>query len=100
MTTNPSAEWTGRQIVQAFPYDTAPRYLLRDRDGVYGKEFSKKVKSCGIKEVKIAPRSPWQNPYAERVIGSIRRECTDHFIVLGEQHLRRILRLYVGYYNE
>jgi hypothetical protein len=81
------------------PWDAAPRYLLRDRDGVYGAAFRRRVKGMGIREVLIAPRSPWQNPFAERVIGSIRRELLDHVIVLGERHLRRLLREYAGYYN-
>jgi len=87
------------RVVQAFPYDTAPRFLLRDRDGTYGKRFRQCMANMGIEEVLIAPRSPWQNPYAERVIGSIRRECLDHVIVLGEHHLRRIMAEYVDYYN-
>ena len=100
VTGNPTAEWTGIQIVQAFPCDTAPKYLLRDNDGIYGEAFRGKVEALGMEEVKIAPRSPWQNPFAERVIGSIRRECLDHMIILGESHLRRVMKEYVGYYNE
>ena len=100
VTAYPTAQWTAQQIVEAFPYDQAPRYLLRDRDGVYGKWFQKRVKGMGIEEVIIAPRSPWQNPYAERIIGSIRRECLDHMIVLNEQHFYRILAEYFCYYNE
>ncbi|MBA7603097.1 hypothetical protein ES703_10200 [subsurface metagenome] len=99
ITTNPTAQWTAQQITEAFPYDTAPKYLIRDRDGVYGKDFRKRVKAMSIQEVIIAPQSPWQNPYAERVIGSIRRECLDHFIILNEKHLLRILDEYVDYYN-
>ena len=90
VTTHPSAEWTARQIVNAFPYEEVPRFLIRDRDGIYGEYFQNRVKSLGIEEVPIAPRSPWQNPYCERVIGSIRRECLDHVIVLDEVHLKRI----------
>jgi len=91
VTEHPTALWTAHQMVEAFPDDTAPRYLLRDRDKIYGEEFRRRVKGMDIKEVPIAPRSRWQNPYSERVIGSIRRECLDHVIVLGENHLRRIL---------
>ena len=87
------------QIVEAFPWDTAPRYLLRDRDGVYGHYFRRRVDGMDIREVPIAPRSPWQNPYVERMIGSIRRECLDHMIVLSEQHLRRIIAAYLRYYH-
>jgi len=99
VTDHPSAEWTAQQIVNAFPWDTAPRYMLRDRDGVYGPYFSRRVDGFGVDEVRTAPRSPWQNPYVERAIGSIRRECLDHVIVLDERHLRRILREYVDYYH-
>ncbi len=99
VTASPSAEWTAQQIIQTFPYDTAPRYLLRDNDGIYGDRFVGRVKGMGIEEVRIAPRSPWQNSYCERLIGSIRRECTDHLIVFSARHLRRILRSYVSYYH-
>lgn len=99
VTDHPTAEWTAQQITEAFPWDTAPRFLLRDRDGIYGDEFRQRVKNMGIEEIRTSPRSPWQNPYAERVIGSIRRECLDHVIVLGEQHVRRIMASYVDYYN-
>ncbi len=99
VTEHPSAEWTGRQLIEAFPWDTAPRYLIRDRDGIYGRDFGRRVKTLGIKQVLSAPRSPWQNPYVERVIGSIRRECLDHVVVFNEIHLRRILRGYVCYYH-
>ena len=99
VTTHPSAEWTARQIVNAFPYEAAPRFLIRDRDGIYGEYFQNRVKSPGMEEVPIAPRSPWQNPYCERVIGSIRRECLDHVIVLDEAHVRRILTDYFAYYH-
>ena len=99
ITRNPSAIWTAQQIIEAFPFDTCPRFLLRDRDRIYGEYFRKRVKHMGIDEVLIAPRSPWQNPYVERVIGSIRRECLDNFIILGETHLCRILREYVEYYT-
>ena len=99
VTANPTAAWTAQQVVEAFPEDTAPRYLLRDRDRIYGPAFRRRVDGLGISEVLTAARSPWQNPYAERVIGSIRRECLDHVIVLNEQHLRRVLRTYLGYYH-
>jgi transposase InsO family protein len=99
VTANPTAEWTAQQIVDAFPEETAPRYLLRDRDAVYGSAFRRRIDGLGIHEVLTAARSPWQNPYVERVIGSIRRECLDHVIVLNERHLRRVLRTYLAYYH-
>ena len=99
VTDSPGAAWTAQQRVEAFPWDTAPRYLLRDRDGVYGNAFRQRVRAMGITEVLTAPQSPWQNPYAERLIGSIRREGLDHVIVLGERHLRRILASYFRYYH-
>jgi putative transposase len=99
ITDSPSAFWTGQQIVQAFPWDTAPKYMLRDRDGKYGEGFIRRVESMGIKQVLTSARS-WQNPYVERIIGSIRRECTDHVIVFNEKHLRRVLTLYFRYYHE
>jgi putative transposase len=88
-----------QQIVEAFPFDSSPKYLLRDRDRIYGLEFRKQVDAMGIQEVLSAPRSPWQRAYVERVIGSIRRECLDHMIVLDEGSLRRTLRSYFRYYN-
>jgi transposase InsO family protein len=99
VTANPYAEWTAQQIVDAFPYEEAPRFLIRDRDGIYGDYFKDRMKSMGIEEVLIARSSPWQNPYCERVIGSIRRECLGHVIVLDERHLQRILTDYFGYYH-
>jgi putative transposase len=99
VTTHPYARWAAQQIVDAFPYGEAPRFLLRDRDGIYGNYFQKRVKDMGIEEVPIAPRSPWQNPYCERVIGSIRRDCLDHVIVFNEAHLYRILTGYFHYYH-
>jgi transposase InsO family protein len=90
ITEHPTAQWTAQQIVEAFPWDTAPRYLLRDRDSIYNADFQQRVRNLGIEEVKTAPRSPWQNPYCERVIGSIRRDVLDHIIVLNENHLRRV----------
>jgi transposase InsO family protein len=100
ITANPTAEWTGQQIAESFPFDEAPRFLLRDNDSIYGKDFTKRVESLGIEEVPTAPHSPWQNPYCERVIGSIRRECVDHMIVLNEKHLHRVLTSYFEYYHE
>ncbi len=99
VTDHPYAEWAAQQIIDAFPYDQAPRFLLRDRDGIYGDYFKKRVKDMGIEEVLIAPRAPWQNPFCERVIGSIRRDCLDHVIVLNEAHLHRILTEYFRYYH-
>jgi putative transposase len=89
VTDTPTAQWTAQEIVQAFPWDTAPRYVLRDRDAVYGVAFSRRVQAMAIHEVKTATRSPWQNPYVERLIGTLRRECLDHVVVLNETHLRR-----------
>jgi putative transposase len=99
VTEHPTARWAAQQIVDAFPDDSAPVYLLRDRDAVYGDTFRLRVKGMGIAEVLTAPQSPWQNPFAERLIGSIRRECLDHVVVLGERHLRRILTAYFAYYH-
>jgi putative transposase len=100
VTPYPTARWTGQQIAEAFPYDEAPRFLIRDRDGVYGRDFRERIKHLGIEEVVIAFRSPWQSPYVERLIGSIRRECLDHVIVFNGAHLMRILRAYFEYYHE
>ena len=100
VTEHPTAEWTAQQIIDAFPDEEAPKYLIRDRDGIYGEYFRKRVAGMGIEEVLTSPQSPFQNPYAERVIGSIRRECLDHLIVLNEDHLRRILRSYFNYYHD
>ena len=99
VTEHPTARWTGQQIIEAFPWDTAPKYLLRDRDAIYGSQFQRRVKSMGIEEVLTAPRSPWQNAFVERLIGSIRRDCLDHVIVLNEWHLKRILIGYFEYYH-
>ncbi len=99
VTANPTAQWTAQQITEAFPFDETPRYMIRDRDGIYGDFFRKRVKNMGIDEVRIAPRAPWQNPYCERVIGSIRRECLDRVIILNEVHLKRILTSYFDYYH-
>ncbi len=99
VTEHPTAQWTAQQLVEAFPFDSAPRYLLRDRDAIYGEQVQRRIRSLGIDQVITAPRSPWQNPYVERVIGSIRRDCLDHVIVSNERHLRRILRDYFDYYH-
>lgn len=96
VTAHLSAEWATEQIVQAFPWDTAPRYLIRDRDSVYGQDFRQRVQAMGIHEVLTAPRSPWQNAYTERLVGSIRRECLDHLMVLNESSLRRVLKSYTS----
>ena len=95
----PTAAWTAQQIRNAFPWDTAPRFLLRDRDGTYGHNFRACLEAMEIDEVLTAPQSPWQNPYVERLIGSMRRECVDHVIVLNERSLHRILRSYIDYYH-
>jgi putative transposase len=99
VTEHPTAAWTAQQVVEAFPDDTAPRWLLRDRDAIYGEAFRQRVAGMGIGEVLSAPSSPWQNPYAERLIGSIRRDCLNHVVVLGEQHLHRVLAGYLAYYH-
>src|SRR6201993_2035335 len=99
VTANPTAEWVARQITEAFPWDGAPRYMIRDRDRIYGTVVTRRLRAMGIRDKPIAPASPWQNGFAERLIGSIRRECLDHVVVLGEEHLRRILKSYADYYN-
>jgi transposase InsO family protein len=100
VTINPTAEWIARQITEAFPWNGNPQYLIRDRDRVYGTMVTRRLRAMGIRDKPTAPASPWQNSFAERLIGSIRRECVDHFVVLGEAHLRRILRAYARYYND
>ena len=100
VTANPTAEWIARQITEAFPWNEAPHYLIRDRDRIYGAVVTRRLHAMGIRDKLTAPASPWQNGFAERLIGSIRRECVDHIIVLGEAHLRRILRSYARYYND
>ena len=100
VTGHPTAEWVARQLTEAFPWQEAPRHLIRDRDAVYGGVFLKRLSGMGIRDHPTAPRSPWQNPYAERLIGSIRRECLDRVVVTGEAHLSRILRRYADYYNQ
>ena len=100
VTAHPTAEWTGQQLREAFPFEQIPRYLLRDRDGIFGVEFRKDVAAMGIKEVLSAPRSPWQRAYVERVIGTIRRECLDNVIVLNEASLYRHVKSFLAYYHE
>jgi transposase InsO family protein len=100
VTTNPTAEWIARQITGAFPWDDAPQHLIRDRDRIYRTIVTRRLRAMGIRDKPTAPASPWQNGFVERLIGSIRRECVDHFIVFGEAHLRRILRSYARYYND
>jgi len=99
VTQHPTSQWLFHQVTEAFPWDTAPRYLLRDRDASYGSYFSNRVEAMGIAEVMTAPGSPWQNAYVERVIGSIRRECLDHIVSFNERHLRRVLCSYLDYYH-
>ena len=99
ITEAPSAFWTGQQLVDAFPFETPPKILLRDRDGIYGSDFVRRVAGLGMDEKLIAPRSPWQNPYVERLIGSLRRECLDHVIIFNERQLHRVMREYLDYYH-
>src|SRR6266540_727073 len=99
VTAHPTSEWIAQQITEAFPWNEAPCYLVRDRDGIYGAAVTRRLRAMGIRDKPIAPSSPWQNTYAERLIGTIRRECLDHMIVFGETHLCRILRKYTAYYN-
>ncbi|MGH9631971.1 MAG: integrase core domain-containing protein [Bryobacteraceae bacterium] len=99
VTAHPTAEWTAHQLREAFPWDSAPRYLLRDRDRIFGHHFVEQLKAMGIKQVLSAPRSPWQRAYIERVIGTIRRECLDHVIIFNEESLRRHLGSFIGYYH-
>jgi len=100
VTRNPSAEWLAQQMAEAFPWNTAPTYLVRDNDRAYGQVFQRRIRAMGIRDRPISPRSPWQNPYAERLIGTVRRECLDHVLIVGERHLRRMLASYSSYYNE
>jgi transposase InsO family protein len=100
VTRNPSAEWLAQQMAEAFPWNTAPTYLVRDNDRAYGHAFQRRIRAMGIRDRPISPRSPWQNPYAERLIGTLRRECLDHVLIVGERHLRRMLASYSSYYNE
>jgi transposase InsO family protein len=99
-TANPTAEWVARQLTEAFPWNEVPQFLIRDRDQIFGALVRRRLAAMGIRDRPIAPASPWQNGFAERLIGSIRRECLDHIVVLGEGHLRRILRAYASYYND
>jgi transposase InsO family protein len=94
-----TATWTSLQLTQAFPFESAPRFLIRDRDGIYGSRVIDTLAALDIEQIVTAPHSPWQNGYCERVIGTIRRECLDHVIVLGETHLRRVLKEYLAYYH-
>jgi transposase InsO family protein len=100
VTAHPSQDWTMQQIREAFPWDQGCRYLLRDRDAIYGDDWVEMTKGLGIEEVITAPRSPWQNPFVERLIGSVSRECLDDIIVWNERSLRRTLRSYFAYYQE
>jgi transposase InsO family protein len=100
VTAHPTVEWISRQITEAFPWDNVPRYLIRDRDASYGQVVAHRLRAMGIRDRPVAPRSPWQNGHVERLIGSIRRECLDHVIVFGENHLRRIVKAYATYYND
>jgi transposase InsO family protein len=99
VTENPTAQWTAQQIVEAFPWDSAPKYLLRDRDAIYAGAFQQRIRGMGIEQILSAPRSPWQNPFVERLIGTLRRDCLDHVIVLNDRHLRRIVGRYLDYYH-
>lgn len=100
VTARPTARWSAQQVIEAFPFDEVPRFLIRDRDAIYGHDFRERVKHMGVEQVVIAYRSPWQSPYAERLIGSISRECLDHVIVFSEDHLIRILTAYFEYYHQ
>ena len=100
VTTNATADWIAGQITEAFPWNEAPRFLIRDRDRIYGDVALRRIRAMGIRDKPVAPASPWQNGFAERLIGSIRRECLDHLVILGEAHFRRVLRTYARYYNE
>jgi transposase InsO family protein len=100
VTRHPTAEWLAQQIVEAFPWERAPTYLVRDNDGAYGPVFRRRVRAMGIRDRPISPRSPWQNPYAERLIGTLRRDCLDHVVIFGARHLRRVLTAYSRYYNQ
>jgi transposase InsO family protein len=99
VTAQPTAEWIAQQITEAFPWNVAPRYMIRDQDAIYGAAVTRRLRAMGIRDKPIAPGSPWQNCFAERLIGSIRRECIDHVVALGEQHLRQVLKSYANYYN-
>jgi transposase InsO family protein len=100
VTQHPTAEWLAQQIVEAFPWETAPTYLVRDNDGAYGPIFRRRVRAMGIRDRPISPSSPWQNPYAERLIGTLRRDCLDHVLIFGARHLRQVLTAYSCYYDQ
>ena len=100
VTDSPSSVWTARQLIQAFPWDTAPKYLLRDQDSIYGPEVQRAAHNLGCEQIRTSPHSPWQNPFVERLIGPIRRECLDHVIIFSERHLRKVLKKYFRYYTE
>jgi transposase InsO family protein len=100
VTTHPNAEWIARQLTEAFGWEKAPAYIIRDRDRAYGEAFIRRIRAMGIRDRPTSPHSPWQNGYAERLIGSIRRDCLDHVVIFGERHLRHLLRSYQKYYNE
>ncbi|MFY9624295.1 MAG: integrase core domain-containing protein [Rhodoplanes sp.] len=100
VTRHPTAEWLAQQIIEAFPWETAPAYLVRDNDGAYGPVFKRRVRAMGIRDRPTSPRSPWQNPYAERLIGTLRRDCLDHVVIFGARHLHRVLTAYSCYYNQ
>jgi transposase InsO family protein len=99
VTEHPTAQWTVHQLLEAFPFDIAPRYLIRDSDGVYDRHVRRRIASLGIEEVIFAPASPWQNASVEWVIGALRRELLDHVVILNERHLRQLLSSYLDYYN-
>jgi len=99
VTEHPTAQWTAQQLVEAFPFDTTPGYLLRDGNGIYGGRVKRRLESLGIDEVVMAPASPWQNAYVERVIRSLRREFLDHVVIFNERHLKRLLSSYLNYYH-
>ena len=100
VTRHPTAEWLARQITEAFPWASAPAYLVRDNDRAYGHVFTSRVRAIGIRDRPISPRSPWQNGHMERLIGTVRRECLDRMLIFGEPHLRRVLASYASYYNQ
>ena len=100
MTRHPTADWLAQQIVEAFPWNVAPAYLVRDNDGAYGQAFRRRIRTMGIRDRPTSPRSPWQNAYAERLIGTLRRDCLDHVLIFGVKHLRQILTSYSSYYNQ
>jgi transposase InsO family protein len=100
VTRHPTAEWLARQITEVFPWASAPAYLVRDNDRAYGHVFTSRLRAMGIRDQPIAPASPWQNGHAERLIGTVRRECLDRMLIFGESHLRRVLASYAAYYNE